>query len=450
MKKFYIHFIAIPLLTAIMLAMTNCMENDIQEANVPQLTTVEVTGIDYTTATTGGDLAHNGGSEILECGVVYSVTDTPSIENNTGKMIAALVAGKFTCTLNDLTRETNYNVRAYSRNAVGVGYGSMLSFFTAPRIDLPQVTTAEATEITQTSASTGGSITNTGGADITECGVVYSTTPGPDIDNNLGKTTDILTDGSFTSALSNLTPGTAYIVRAYARNPAGVAYGNEVILTTEKAPEPEETVTDIDGNVYHTIKIGEQTWMTENLKVTRYADGTSIPHVTDDATWGALGDNDTDAAWCYYNNGDNTYGVLYTWAAAKGNICPAGWHVPTDAEWKQLEMNLGMDQAAADGTGWRGVSEGSKLGGNADLWAAGNLKNFDQFGSSGFLMLPGGFRSAANGAFSGAGGEARWWSGTVEGDDTKAWRRRIASGDRRIARIADAKSNGCSIRLIKD
>ena len=450
MKQLYINLVTISLLTAIILTMNNCMENDIQEADVPQLTTLEVTGVDYTTATTGGDLTHNGGSEILECGVVYSVTDTPSIENNVGKMIATLVAGKFTCTLNDLTQETNYNVRAYAWNAVGIAYGNMRTFFTTPLVLLPQLTTAEATEVTQTTAISGGQITDTGGAAITECGVVYSTTPGPDVNNNLGKTTDILTDESFTSALSDLTPGTAYIIRAYARNSAGVAYGNEVILTTENAPEPEETVTDIDGNVYHTIKIGDQTWTVENPKVTRYSDGTAIPHVTDDTAWGTLGDNDTDAAWCYYANGDGTYGVLYTWAAAKGNICPAGWHIPTDAEWKQLEVTLGMDQAAADATSWRGVSEGSRLAGNADLWAAGILKNFDQFGSSGFLMLPGGFRSAANGAFSGVGLEARCWSGAVEGDDTKAWRRRIASGDRRIARIADLKSNGCSIRLIKN
>jgi uncharacterized protein (TIGR02145 family) len=447
MKKIYINIIAFFLLAAIVLILNNCMENDIQEAAIPELTTLEITGLDYTTATTGGDLAHNGGAEILECGVVYALTDTPTVETNAGKMIGALAAGSFICTLNGLTPETIYNLRAYARNSVGVAYGNMRTFFTAPQIFLSQLTTAEATEITLTTAISGGHITDTGGAAITECGVVYSTSPGPDVDNNLGKTVDILTNGSFTSSLSNLTPGTTYILRAYARNSTGVAYGNEIIFNTK---EPEETVTDIDGNIYHTVKIGNQTWMVENLKVTRYTDGTPIPHVTSAADWIALGDNDTDAAWCYYNNGDDTYGVLYTWAAAKGNICPPGWHIPTDAEWKELEIVLGMDQAAADATGWRGSSEGSKLAGNADLWAAGNLESFDQFGSSGFMMLPGGLRNATDGTFSGAGSEARWWSGAVEGDDTKAWRRRIASGDRRIARVSDPKSNGYSIRLIKD
>jgi uncharacterized protein (TIGR02145 family) len=113
-----------------------------------------------------------------------------------------------------------------------------------------------------------------------------------------------------------------------------------------------QTVTDYDGNVYNTITIGNQTWMAENLRVTKYPNGTPIPLATDNIAWANLEDNGTDDAYCYYNNNAsgeaNTYGALYTWAAAMGDnavssssnpsgvqgVCPNGWHLPSDDEWK--------------------------------------------------------------------------------------------------------------------
>ena len=100
-----------------------------------------------------------------------------------------------------------------------------------------------------------------------------------------------------------------------------------------------DTITDIDGNVYEIIKIGNQWWMAENLKVTRYSNGDAIPNITDGSEWTNL----TTGAYCVYNNENNnnsTYGLLYNWyAIADGrNIAPEGWHIPTDAEWKELEM----------------------------------------------------------------------------------------------------------------
>jgi uncharacterized protein (TIGR02145 family) len=122
------------------------------------------------------------------------------------------------------------------------------------------------------------------------------------------------------------------------------------------------TVTDIDGNVYQTVTIGTQVWMKENLKVTHYRNGEAIPNVTDGNVWGAL----TTGAYCEYNNDVNnvaTYGRLYiSYAVADNrNIAPTGWHVPSDAEWKQLEMTLGMSQAQADSVGWHGAPVGGKL-----------------------------------------------------------------------------------------
>src|SRR6056297_3339950 len=123
-----------------------------------------------------------------------------------------------------------------------------------------------------------------------------------------------------------------------------------------------DSVQDYDGNWYHTVPIGNQCWMKENMRVTHYEDGTEISHVTGDTEWDNL--TETDKAWCYYDNSDslgNIYGALYTWAAAMNGaassndnpsgvqgVCPDGWHLPSDEEWKELEMELGMSQSEAD------------------------------------------------------------------------------------------------------
>ena len=124
------------------------------------------------------------------------------------------------------------------------------------------------------------------------------------------------------------------------------------------------TCKDYDTNDYTSVTIGNQVWMAENLKATHYPNGTAIPYVTDNTAWGNLGDNNTDDAYCYYNNNAGgeagTYGALYTWAAAMGDnavssstnpsgvqgACPAGWHLPSDAEWTELTDYLGGTSVA--------------------------------------------------------------------------------------------------------
>jgi uncharacterized protein (TIGR02145 family) len=136
------------------------------------------------------------------------------------------------------------------------------------------------------------------------------------------------------------------------------------------------TLTDIDGNTYKTLAIGDQNWMAENLRVTHYADGSAIPEVSDEMIWEGM--STLVDAYCWYNNlsayGDTT-GALYTWAAAMNSavssdsvpsgiqgVCPDGWHLPSDAEWLSLEVNLGMSLADADGHEWRGTDEGNISG----------------------------------------------------------------------------------------
>jgi uncharacterized protein (TIGR02145 family) len=127
---------------------------------------------------------------------------------------------------------------------------------------------------------------------------------------------------------------------------------------SKKSQVSDEKLTDIDRNVYQTVKIGDQVWMAENLRVTHYRNGDAIPNVKDEE-WSDL----RSGAYCAYENDETTavtYGYLYNWSAVNDsrNIAPAVWHVPTDEEWKTLEMVLGTNQSQADDIGHRGIDEG--------------------------------------------------------------------------------------------
>ena len=210
------------------------------------------------------------------------------------------------------------------------------------------------------------------------------------------------------------------------------------------------TVTDIDGNVYKTIKIGDQWWMIENLKVTHYQNGDSIPNViTGNDEWAGL----STGAYCIYNNNasyTDTYGYLYNWYAVDDNrnIAPAGWHVPTDEEWKQLEMYLGMSQSEADNNRWRGTNEGSKMAGNASLWYYGDLKNNAAFSESGLSALPGGF-CYLTGTFSVIGYYAYFWSSSEYSSST-AWFRGLDYDGSDVYRDVTSKRYGFSVRCVRD
>ncbi len=213
--------------------------------------------------------------------------------------------------------------------------------------------------------------------------------------------------------------------------------------TTEPAPETS-TVTDIDGNVYKTVKIGGKWWMAENLKVTKYADGTSINFVDSlapDSIWA----NQHGGTYCSI---DKRYGLLYNWDHINDSkqIAPNGWHIPTDAEWQDLEKALGMSKTEANGTGWRGTNEAEKIIPVASIgWPTASTL----FGtnSSGFSALPGGCRSF-NGSVNSNSNSTFWWTSSTNGD--KVWYRNIDYTHKTILRYYTYKQYGFSIRCIKD
>ena len=236
----------------------------------------------------------------------------------------------------------------------------------------------------------------------------------------------------------------------------------------ERIEEPEiedelGTIIDYDGNSYSTIHLGNQQWMVKNLKTTHYADGTEIPLVENVSEWEDLGYD--EKAYCYYNNSEKNearvYGALYTWAAAMNGaissdmnpseiqgVCPDGWHLPSDDEWKELEMFLGMSQADADLEGFRGEDIGSNLASSPDGWVDGYLVSNPVFGTSGFNAKPGGGRRY-DGTFDHKGDNANFWTAT-EYSNIQAWGRHIYSSYSSVHRYKNAKSDGFSVRCVKD
>lgn len=212
------------------------------------------------------------------------------------------------------------------------------------------------------------------------------------------------------------------------------------------------TVTDIDGNVYQTFIIGDQEWMTENLKVTHYRNGDAIPNVTDNVQWANL----QTGAYCFYDNDTNncdTYGALYNWYAVNEDntrgLAPEGWHVAEDIEIMELEMYLGMSQSQANITLWRGSNEGSKLAGGYNSWNNGALRNDPEFDSSGFSFLSEGYRDRNDGNFYNMGSYGYFWSAN-EYDTNFAWYRLFFCNFTEVNRNNFDKQNGIAVRCVRN
>lgn len=200
----------------------------------------------------------------------------------------------------------------------------------------------------------------------------------------------------------------------------------------------ENTVTDIDGNVYRTVVIENQIWMAENLKVTHYRNGDAIPNVTgSDPGWVTL----ITGAYCSYDNNDSnidTYGLLYNWYALDDSrgLAPAGWHIPSDAEWTILVNYLGGQYLAGGKLKETGTTH----------WQSPNTGATNETEFSG---LPGGYRAPYDGDFEWMGYEAHFWTAT-ENSVGNAWRRKLYYSYSGVGHEYLHKRTGLSIRCIRD
>lgn len=402
----------------------------------PAVATAAVTSITQTTAVSGGNVTSTGGADVTARGVCWSETADPTITDS--HLSSGTGAGTFTITITGLTAGKTYHVRAYATNSVNTSYGEDVTFTTSA-VAYATVTTTTPTAISTTTATAGGNVTSDGGGTVSARGVCWGTSANPTIDDSF--TTNGDGTGSFTSSITGLTAGgERYYVRAYATNEAGTAYGSVVAIMTSLA--------DADGNEYHTIMIGTQVWMLENLKTTKFNNGSDITNETDGTTWKGL----TTPAYCWYNNSDvnkDLFGGLYNWFAVNSasNLCPTGWRVPTDNDFKSLEEYLGMSAPTADIYGFRGTDEGSQIKSTNGWSSSGNGTN-----TSGFTALPGGFRYYDDGSFQSLSQDAYFWTNTpdVNTPDTRAYNRHLIYNSNQIERVVVEKQAGKSVRCVKE
>lgn len=209
----------------------------------PLVTTANVSNITQTTAMGGGNVTDEGGGTVTERGICWSLTENPTIQDNHASNGGG--TGLFTVQMTGLVPGTTYHVRAYAKNATNIGYGDDVTFETQP-IQKPTVSTSNISNIGHTTATGGGNVTSDGGAAVTERGICWNTSPNPTINDSHAYSG--MGIGTFSVEMTGLTPGTAYYVRAYAKNSAEIGYGSDVVFTTLSISEPivtTSTVTDI-------------------------------------------------------------------------------------------------------------------------------------------------------------------------------------------------------------
>ena len=294
---------------------------------------------------------------------------------------------------------------------------------------LPTVVTTNISNVTSNSAVSGGNVVSDGGSPVSDRGIVWSTIPNPTV--SLSTITNNGNGlGIFSSTLNGLVSKSTFYARVYATNSVGTGYGNEISFTTSDITNVmgipcagTPTVKDINGNSYNTVQIGTQCWTKENLRVSKFRDGSIIPL---DESGGTTG-NSSAQIWSIRSTGARTVfghnpanfallGYLYNWYAISDpkGLCPSAWHVPSDAEWTTLTTFLGGESVA--GGKMKSIS--------TTYW---NLSNVAPTNESGFSTLPGGYR-VNDGSFNNINLNAFLWSAT-ELDKNDAWHRYLNYND---------------------
>lgn len=306
----------------------------------------------------------------------------------------------------------------------------------------PVLTTYDVTEVTSFSVSTGGLISSDGGSEITERGICWSNVPNPTIFHN--KTLEGTGLGEFSSILIDLLPATTYYLRAYAINSIGVGYGSIIVFKTL----PYSFTDERDGKLYHTVTIGNQVWMAENLAYLPEVMASEIGSHTQPCyyVYGYEGDN-VDSAKSMTNF--TFFGVLYNWRAAMAGsagsnsnpsglqgICPAGWHLPGNDEWTVLSDFLNGYNAA-----------GGKLKETGTIhW---NEPNREATNETGFTARAGGAR-AFYGGYDYIGTTGFWWSTSEYENNNLVWIRSLSNLAGSLMYFPTNIQMGLSVRCVKD
>jgi len=425
-----------------------------KEAQPPVVETTGVSDIGLTTLTVSGTLVEVGNEGVGQHGFCWSEAPAPEIEGDSCTLLGPrFETGHFTSDIEGLNQNTVYYIRAYAVNEAGIAYGKEMVVTTDRTLTVPLVVTSGMHTVAEYSAIAGGVVRDDGGSEVTSYGVCWAITPDPSIEG----THKVFSGGTgpYSTTIKDLELSTIYFVRAFAINSTGLAYGNEVTFRTNDSP-----VTDIDGNVYPTVVIGEKIWMTKNLEVTRYANGILVPHIPEDFWWDSLRVN--EPGFCYYLNSTayrNDYGALYSWSAAVNGqdsidpelepiqgVCPDGWHLPSDGDWKELEIFLGMSEQEADSTGWRGNIGGKLKSIGNEYWLTPNKGATNE---TRFTAMPAGDRFPKGEFFNLRYSTFYWTSSNYDTD--YAWARALGYLVTSMYRgHQDSKEFGFSVRCVRD
>lgn len=297
-------------------------------------------------------------------------------------------------------------------------------------VTLPVVSTIAPTFISSSMVTLGVNVISDGGSGVL-CGIYLSSEPNAE---TTGTQLQIATDtGTYIGQITNLLPNKKFYFKAYATNSKGEGLGEEVSFTTPA------TILDFENNAYETVIIGDQTWMAENLNTTHFINGDVIPS-TNPATLNITSESTPKYQWSYGGDNGNSsiYGKQYTWYTVTDarNVCPTGWHIPTDAEWTTLVTTLGGYQIAAARLKEHGTVH----------WLS--PYNTDATNESCFTALPGGYRDVS-GTFYLLQNDAYMWSAT-ESEAAKAWARTLNTSSSAVVRQGVVKGWGLSVRCLKD
>jgi uncharacterized protein (TIGR02145 family) len=395
----------------------------------PIATTQAATNTSSGGSTLNGTVNANGLSTTVtfEYGTTTSYGQTAvatpgQVTGNTSTAVSSVLSG--------LTPGVTYHFKIKAVNSLGTVFGDDMVFTT---IGMTPTATTQAATNTSSGGSTLNGTVNANGLSTT-VSFEYGTT------TSYGQTAaaaqspvtgNVITNVN--AAITGLTQGTTYHFRIKAVNSVGTSYGNDLTFTTTNQAT---YVTDIDGNLYTTVTIGTQVWLKENLKTTKYNDGTAIPNVTDNAAWSTL----TTGAYCDYSNTpvfSTLYGRLYNWYAIGStnskNACPTGYHAASDADWTTLSTYLGELTVVAGKLKEQGTND----------WTSPNVATNE----TGFTALPGGYRSQG-GTFGLMGSNGFWWTAT-EGGTTFSFFRNMLNSSSNLIRGDNDKHAGFSVRCVK-